>query len=84
MQTTHPTNQHRRIGLQLVDFPRFVGIADGAVDRIAQVNLTVDNFVPVRRQRILKVSHKYFHVGIQGVNHHLAFNGAGDLHPAIL
>ncbi len=47
VQTAYPTNQNRWIGLELINFACFIGIADGAVNRIAQVNLPVDHFVPV-------------------------------------
>ena len=48
MQATDATNQYRRIGLELVDFPGLIGVADGAIHRITQVNLPIDHFIPVR------------------------------------
>ena len=50
VQTAYPTNQNRWIGLELVNFTCFIGVTDGAINRIAQVNLPVDHFVPVRGQ----------------------------------
>lgn len=47
VQTAYPTNQNRWIGLELVNFACFIGVTDGAVNRITQVNLPVDHFVPV-------------------------------------
>ena len=84
MQAAHTAYQHSGIGLQLIDFSGLVGVADGSVHGIAQVDLTINDFAPVRRQRILKVRHKDFDVGIQRVNDHLALDGAGDFHAAIL
>ena len=84
MQAAHTAYQHSGIGLQLIDFAGLVGVADGPVHGIAQVDLTINDFAPVRRQRILKVRHKDFDVGIQRVNDHLALDGAGDFNTAIL
>ena len=84
MQTAYAADQHRRIRFELVNFTGFVGIADGAVDGVAQVDLPVDNFLPVRREGIFEVRHKYFDVGIHGVNHHFALYRAGDLYATIL
>ncbi|MNS64822.1 hypothetical protein D3C72_979660 [compost metagenome] len=50
MQAAHTANQHGRIGFQLIDFSGFIGVADSAIDRIAQVNLPLDHFTPVWRQ----------------------------------
>ena len=84
MQTAYATDQHRRIRFELVNFTGFVGIADGAIDGVAQVDLPVDNFLPVRCQRVFKIGHKDFDVGIHGVDHHFALYRAGDLHTTIL
>ena len=50
MQTAHTANQYRRVWFELVNFARIVGVTDGAIDRIAQVDLPFDDFVPVRCQ----------------------------------
>ena len=84
VQAAHTAYQHSGIGLQLVDFAGLVGVADGPVHGITQVNLAINDFTPVRRQRILKVRHKDFDVGIHRVNDHFAFNGTGDFNTAIL
>ncbi|MNG99786.1 hypothetical protein D3C79_589650 [compost metagenome] len=83
MQATHTGDQDRRIRLQLINFSGFVGIGDGAIHRIMQVDLPLDHFVPARRQRVFEISHKHLHVGVQGIDHHLAFNRPGDFHPTI-
>ncbi|MNS64709.1 hypothetical protein D3C72_978460 [compost metagenome] len=84
MKAAHATNQDRWIGFELIDFSGFVGIADSAIHRIAQVDLPLDHFTPVRRQRIFEVGHKDFYVGIHGVNHHFALDWAGDFDATIL
>ena len=84
METAYATDQHRRIRFKLIDFPGFVGIADGAVHGVAQVDLPLDNLTPVRCQRVFKISHKDFNVRVHGVDHHFAFYRTGDLNAAIL
>ena len=84
MQTAHPADKHGRIGVQGISLPFRAGVGDGAVDRIAQVDLTLDHLVPGRCQRILEVRHEHLDVGVEGVDHHLALDRAGDLHAAIL
>ena len=83
MQATNAAYQQSRIRFELVNFTRFVGIANGAIDRIAQVYLPVDNFAPLRSQRIFEVSHKDFDVRVQRVDNHLALNRPGYLYAAI-
>ena len=84
MQAAHAAYQYRGIGLQLVNLAGFIGVADGAIHRIAQINLAINDFVPVRGQRVLKICHKDFHIGVEGVNHHFALYRSGDFHPTIL
>ncbi len=84
MQTAYATDQHRRIRFKLVNFTGFIGIANGAVDGVAQVDLPVDNFPPVRREGVFEVRHKHFDVSVHGVDHHFALYRAGDLYAAIL
>ena len=50
VQAAYATDQHRRVRFELVNFAGFVGIADGAVHGVAQVDLPLDDFTPVRRQ----------------------------------
>ena len=83
VQTTNATYQQSRIRFELINFTRFVGVANGAIDRIAQVDLPVDNFAPLRSQRIFKISHKDFDVRVQRVDDHLALNRSGNLYAAI-
>ena len=84
MQAAHAAYQYRGIGLQLVNLAGFIGVADGAIHRIAQINLAINDFVPVRGQRVLKICHKDFHIGVEGVNYHFALYRSGDFHPTIL
>ncbi len=41
--------------------------------------MTLDHVFPGGRVRVFKVRHKNACPGIQGVDHHLSFGGAGDL-----
>ncbi len=84
MQAAYTTDQDCRVGLELINFSCFVGVTDSAIHRVAQVNLPFDHFAPVGRQRIFKIGHKDFHIGIERIDHHLALHRAGDLHTSIL
>ena len=83
MQAAHASDQYRRVRFQLVDFAGFIGVGNGAVNCIVQVDLAVDDFVPAWRQRVFEVRHEHFYVGIKRIDHHLALNRPGDLDPAV-
>ena len=57
---------------------------DGAIDRIAQVDLSLNHVDPGRRAGILEVGHEGFDRRIEGIDDHLAIDRPGDLHSAIL
>ena len=84
VQAAYATDQHRRVRFELVNFAGFVGIADGAVHGVAQVDLPLDDLTPVRRQRVFKIGHEDFNVGVHGVDHHFALYRTGDLNATIL
>ena len=84
VQAAHATDQHRRVRFELVYFAGFIGIADGAVYGVAQVDLPLDDLTPVRCQRVFKIGHKDFNVRVHGVDHHFAFYRTGDLNATIL
>ena len=84
MQAAHAADQDRRVRFKLINFAGFIGVTDGAVHRVAQVDLTFDHFVPVRRQRIFKIRHKDFHIGIQRIDHHFTLYRPGDLDASVL
>ena len=84
VQAAHAADKHRRVRLELIDFARVVGVADGAVNGIAQVDLAFNDLVPVRCEGILKVSHEHFDVRVHRVNDHFALNRPGNFYAAIL
>src|SRR3546814_2726433 len=47
-------------------------------DRVAQVELALDQVVPGRRRRVLEVRHEDAGAAVQRVDDHLAVDGAGD------
>ena len=58
--------------------------ADAAGDGIAQVDLPLDHVRPRRAIGILEIRHEDAGAGVQGVDHHLAVGGAGDLDAPVL
>ncbi|MNT46289.1 hypothetical protein D3C72_1829210 [compost metagenome] len=50
VQTTDPADEDGRIRVQGIGLALGAGVGDGAVDRIAQVDLPLDHLVPGRRQ----------------------------------
>ena len=83
MQTANAAYQHRWIGLELINFTGFIGVTDGAIYRIPQIDLPFNDLLPVRSQRIFEVSHKNFHIGIERVNHHFSLNRSGNFNTTI-
>ncbi|MND95308.1 hypothetical protein D3C80_875590 [compost metagenome] len=84
VQAAHPADQHRRIGLEAVGFALGALVGDGAIDRVAQVDLALDHLIPGRCQGVFEVRHEHLDVGVEGVDHHLALDRPGDLHPSVL
>ena len=84
MQTPNAANQHGRVWPELINLARLIGVADRAINGITQVNLPLDDFLPVRSQRIFEIRHEYFYIGIERVNDHFAFNRASDFNTAVL
>src|SRR5207244_10778564 len=58
-------------------------VRDGAGDGIPEVALALDDVVPRGGQGVLEVAHEHPCTRVQGVDHHLALGGAGDLDPAV-
>ena len=58
--------------------------AQRAADRLDQVLLSFDDVLPRRGQGVLEVCHEDVRPAIERVDHHLARDGAGDLHPSPL
>ncbi|MNE73272.1 hypothetical protein D3C80_1692720 [compost metagenome] len=50
MQATYARYQYRWIRLQLINLAGFIGVRNGAIHCIMQVDLPIDHFVPARRQ----------------------------------
>src|SRR5262249_35171264 len=56
---------------------------DRAHDCVVDVHLSVERAGPSGRMRILKIGHETTRPGIEGVDDHLAIDGAGDFDAAI-
>jgi hypothetical protein len=65
--------------VQPIAFPPAVK-GDGAPDRVLQIDLTLHLVAPARGARVLEVGHVGIGARVQRVDHHLALDGAGDLH----
>ena len=46
VQTAHPANEDGRIGVKGISLSFRTGVRNGLVDRIAQVDLTLDHLIP--------------------------------------
>ena len=57
---------------------------DGAVHRVAQVDLALDRVLPGGRVGVLEVRHEDLGARVEGVDDHLAVDRAGDLGAAVL
>src|SRR5262249_44813000 len=55
-----------------------------ALDRLHEVRLPLDHVRPRRRVGVLEVGHEAAGPGVEGVDHHLAVDRAGDLDAAVL
>jgi hypothetical protein len=70
------------VGAQAVPLVALLEV-DLAADGVVQVELAVDHVVPGRRGGVLEVGHVGPHVRVEGVDDHLAVDGAGDLDAAV-
>ena len=75
-----PHHEGRHALVQAVDLP---GLGrhelDRALDGVGQVALALDEVPPRRRAGVLEVRHEDAGAGVQGVDHHLPVDRAGDL-----
>ena len=60
------------------------GEGEVAPHRVDQVRLAVDDVLPGGRERVLEVGHEGAGARVEGVDHHLALDRAGDLDPSVL
>jgi hypothetical protein len=74
--------QHGGLVLQLVSLAFGRHIVDAAAYRVAQVELSLDVVVPLRRVRVLKVRHEHARTELS-VDDHFAIDRSGDFHAAI-
>ncbi len=58
-------------------------IADGALDRIAEIDLAFEIVLPGGRIRVFKIRHENIGAGVQRIDDHLAIDRARDLHTAV-
>ena len=76
--------QHRDLRIRRYCLPSGVLNPIVRVDRVAQVDLAVDDVVPGRRERVLAVRHEHFRARVQRIDDHLAIGRTGDLDAPIL
>ena len=57
---------------------------DGAADGVDEVELAVEEVLPGGRGGVFEVGHEDAGAGVEGVDDHLAVDGAGDLDAAVL
>jgi hypothetical protein len=55
-----------------------------AAHRIHEIALTGDDVLPRRRKCVFEIGHEAARAGVEGVDHHLPLDGAGDLDAPIL
>src|ERR1044072_2646428 len=80
-----PYHECSRLFCQHVYFAIFcIGIADGTVNGISEVDLPLYDIIPVRGITVFKISHKYLSAGIQCVNDHFTIYRSGYLYPSVL
>ncbi len=61
-----------------------IGVGDGAADGVAEVELAVEEVFPGGGGGVFEVGHEDAGAGVEGVDDHLAIDGAGDLDAAVL
>jgi hypothetical protein len=59
------------------------GVGDGAADGVEEVLLAADDVLPGGGVAVLEVGHEHRGPRVEGVDDHLAVDGAGDLDPAV-
>jgi hypothetical protein len=75
--------QRRHLVAQPVLAPVVAGELDRAGDRVGEVDLTLHDVAPRRRERVLEVGHEAARPRVERVDDHLAIDGPGDLDAAI-
>ena len=78
MPAARPDEQHRDLLVQRVALLARVEL-DRPVERVREVALPLDAVLPGRRVRVLEVGHEDLRPRVEGVDHHLAVDGARDL-----
>ena len=63
--------------------PSGLTIADGSVDRVAQIELAFEIVLPGGRIGVFEIRHENVGAGVQRVDDHLAVDGARDLDAAV-
>jgi hypothetical protein len=78
-----PHEQRRHLVVQPVLLLAAVEL-DRALERVREVDLSREAVLPGRRVRVLEVGHEHPRAGVQGVDHHLPVDRAGDLDTPVL
>jgi len=83
MPATDTHRQHCRLVVEAIDRAVFGGERNRTADGVAQIDLTLHDVVPQRRIGVFEVRHKDLGARVEGVDDHLAVDGAGDFGAAI-
>ena len=84
MPAPRSDNQHRDSILESVLLAVGIDEFDRPVDSIAKVDLSIDDVVPGRSQRVLAIGHEDARAGVECIDHHLAIRRPRDFHAAVL
>ena len=70
----------------VIEFVRFSVLLQGdvALDRVAQIQLTLDHVFPGRAVGVFKIGHEGRRAAVHGIDDHFAIGGAGDFNAAVL
>ena len=83
MPAARPHQQRRHLGIEVVALALGTDVADGALDRVAQIELAFEIVLPGGRIRILEIRHEDVGAGVQRIDDHLAVDRARDLDTAV-
>jgi hypothetical protein len=83
MPAARPHEQHRGLVVEAVRLAFRGRVVDPAADRIAQIELSLQMVVPLRRVGVLEVGHEHIGARVECVDDHLAIHRTGDLDAAV-
>ncbi|MBK8003356.1 MAG: hypothetical protein IPK12_05250 [Gemmatimonadetes bacterium] len=79
-----PDHQRGEVGVEPVRLALGRVVGEGPADGGDAVLLAGHHVFPARGEGVLEVGHEDLRPGVEGVDHHLPLDGAGDLHAAVV